>query len=295
MRVLFHKKFLEHNIQSQYEGAYRLADFSDAYDDEECDGESFMTLVHPEEYVQKIKNTCQRGGTLAEVDLGPSSFEAAKTAVGLSVMAALQGDFAAVRPPGHHAGRDRFSGFCFFNNVAIAAQFLVNKGKRVFIFDFDGHHGDGTQSIFYESDQVFYASVHQAFTYPFTGNSNETGEGAGQGYTLNIPIMPGSGEKQFFKAMETVLEHARTFEPDVFAVSAGFDGLKNDNLLTLDYTTKTFYECGFRLRRAFPNIFAILEGGYHHRIKECVEAFVSGVNVGSRPIPNRFDHNMSIG
>lgn len=295
MRVLFNRKFLEHNAHSQAEGAYRLKEFPALFEDEDHNGESFITLVHPESYRDKIKEVCLAGEYLAEVHLTPASYEAAISAVGLSIMAAEQGDFAAVRPPGHHAGKSSFSGFCFFNNIAIAAQHLANQGKRVFIFDFDGHHGDGTQSIFYDTDQVFYASIHQAFTFPMTGSPAETGTGKGEGYTLNIPLMPSAGDEAFLQGLDVVLDRAREFNPDVLAVSAGFDGYPDDLLLKLDYSIKVFYECGFRLRRAFPRIFAILEGGYHNQIKECVEAFVSGVNVGARPVRDSFDHNMSIG
>jgi len=295
MRVLFNRKFLQHNIQSPAEGAYRMDSFSEYYDDEDCDGEKYITLIHTESYKEKVKEACMRSKVLAEVQLTPESYEAAKTAVGLTVMAAEQGDFAAVRPPGHHAARECFSGFCFFNNIAIATEHLVKKGKRVFIFDFDGHHGDGTQSIFYESDQVLYTSIHQAFTFPFTGTPAETGKGKGEGYTLNIPVLPGSGDDVFFWSLNTIIAKAHLFEPDVVAVSAGFDGHPDDHLLSLNYSQKAFYECGFRLRRAFGQIFGVLEGGYHHQLRECIDAFVSGVNVGSRPIRNNFDHNMSLG
>ena len=295
MRVLYNRKFLKHNKDSQAEGGYRLADFSEHYEDDDCNGEEYISLIHTEKYKEQIRNACFDHERLAEVNLTPDSYNAAISAVGLSIMASEQGDFAAIRPPGHHAGRESFSGFCFFNNVAIAAQYLVNKGKRVFVFDFDGHHGDGTQSIFYDTDQVFYSSIHQAFTYPYSGSAAETGIGEGEGYTLNIPIMPGAGDKAFLQALDIVIARAHQFEPDVVAVSAGFDGYDKDLLLGLKYSTKGFYECGFRLRRAFSQLFAVLEGGYHTELRECTAAFVSGVNVGSRPIRNGFDHNMSIG
>lgn len=295
MRVLFNRKFLKHNIQSQAEGAYRIEKFPDHYDDEDFDGEKYISLIHPQAYIDKIKTACHQNKVVAEVPLTPESYEAAKSAVGLSIMAAEQGDFAAVRPPGHHAFREEASGFCFFNNIAIASQHLVNKGKRVFIFDFDGHHGNGTQDIFYDSGKVLYASIHQAFTFPFSGSPLETGINEGLGCTLNIPLIPGSGEKLYYKSLDTIIEKAHQFKPDVVAVSAGFDGYNQDDLLSLEYTIKTFYETGFKLRRSFNQIFAVLEGGYHQQLQECIDAFVSGVNVGSRPIKNRYDHNMSIG
>ncbi|MEZ5082016.1 MAG: hypothetical protein R2750_00960 [Bacteroidales bacterium] len=295
MRVLFNKKFLNHNIDSLAEGHYRIANFPGFYEDENADGERFMSLIHPQSYIDSIKEACFNGDMLAEVTLTPASWEAAKSAVGLTVMASLQGDFAAVRPPGHHAKADCASGFCFFNNIAIATQNLVNRGKKVMIIDIDAHHGDGTQAIFYSSGNVFYSSVHQAFSFPFTGNASETGEGEGKGYTLNIPIMPGSKDEHFLKALDTIISAGHLFNPDVVGISAGFDAYENDRMLDLKVTQKGFYECGFRLRRAFNNIFAVLEGGYHFEIKECMEAFISGINVGSRPIKNSFDHEMSIG
>ena len=295
MRVLFNRKFLLHNAETEAEGAYRIKSFEGTSDDEDFDGEPFITLVHTPQYMEIIKLACRKRELLAEVKLTPESYEAAKSAIGLTIMASIQGDFAVVRPPGHHAGRERAAGFCLFNNIAIAAQRLVNEGKRVLIFDFDGHHGDGTQSIFYDSDQVFYASTHQAFAYPFTGFANETGVGKGEGYTMNIPMISGNGDKEFLDALAKIISAGQKFCPDVVGISAGFDAYFKDRLLGLKLTQKGYYECGFRLRRAFKNIFAVLEGGYHEEIRECVNAFIDGVNVGSRPIKNRFNEEMSVG
>ncbi len=295
MQVLFNKKFLNHNEDSPAEGKYRLEQFPNFFEDVDVDGEEYISLVHPESYKNLIKESCINNSTLAEVQLTPDSWEAAKSAVGLTVLASMQGDFAVVRPPGHHASFEKASGFCFFNNIAIATQRLVNQGKKVLIFDFDGHHGDGTQAIFYNSNKVFYTSTHQAFTFPFTGMADETGEGDGIGYTMNIPLIAGNGDKQFLKALDQIISKGHQFKPDVVAVSAGFDAYEKDRLLELKITQKAFYECGFRLRRSFNNIFAVLEGGYHLELKECVEAFVSGVNVGSRPRKETYDHGMSLG
>jgi acetoin utilization deacetylase AcuC-like enzyme len=295
MRVLFNKKFLDHNIESPVEGSYRIEKFPEFYDDEDVDGEKYISLVHHQKYIDYIKSCCENNTTLAEVKLTPDSWEAAKSAVGLTVLASMQGDFAVVRPPGHHAHRDKTAGFCFFNNVAIAAQRLADQGKKVMIIDIDGHHGDGTQNIFYQSNKVFYASIHQAYTFPFTGNPPETGEGEGNGYTLNIPLMPGAGDKIFLKALKKIISVGHQFKPDVVAVSAGFDAYEKDRLLGLKLTQKAYYECGYKLRRSFKNIFAVLEGGYHLDMKECIESFVSGINVGSRPRKETYDHGMSIG
>lgn len=295
MKVLFHKKFLEHNIDSDAEGAYRLLSFMDTYEAPEFDGEPYMSLVHTERYIDYIRKACQKGDYVAEVQLTPDSWEAACLAVGLTIKASEQGDFALVRPPGHHAWREKAAGFCFFNNIAIAVQKLVDEGKRVFILDIDGHHGDGTQSIFYDSDKVLYISIHQHYAFPFTGFPDETGEGDGVGFTQNYPLISGTGDKEFLEAVDKAIARGRQFKPDIVAVSAGFDAYYKDKLLGLQLTLKAYYECTFRLRRAFPNIFAVLEGGYHNDLKECVERFIDGIHKGALPPTLKWDTDMSIG
>ena len=295
MRILFNKKFLDHNNDSHFEGSYRLKEFTDHYTQDDFNGKKFITLVHTESYLKKIQDACQNEDYLAEIHLTQASYEAALSAVGLAIKASENGNFAVIRPPGHHASAEKASGFCLFNNIAIASQKLVNEGKRVFIFDIDGHHGDGTQSIFYESNQVFYCSIHQMNSFPFTGSTLETGAGKGTGFTVNIPLMPGSDDTVFLKVLKKVIATARDFKPDVIAVSAGFDTFHEDTILNLKFTEKAYYECGLQLRKSFSNVFAVLEGGYHAKVKDCIEAFVNGVNVGSRPIKNTFDYEMSIG
>jgi acetoin utilization deacetylase AcuC-like enzyme len=294
MKLLFNRIFLNHNSDSPYEGSYRLADFS-GLESIDADGECYFDLVHSTDYINEIKSACTESRAIAEIKLTPESYEAAKTAVGLAVLAAEQGDFALIRPPGHHAHRDRASGFCLFNNVAIAAQKLANEGKKVFILDIDGHHGDGTQSIFYSKREVFFCSIHQQNTYPFTGTFMELGTGDGLGCTLNIPIPPNSGERDFLKAVDKAIATAKKFEPDVIGVSAGFDGYRKDRLLSMNFSLHAFYECGYRLRRNFEKVFAVLEGGYHPDLKECVDMFVEGVNIGAKPPSIKWNPDLSIG
>lgn len=294
MKILFNKKFLKHNVDCEAEGPYRIIDFSDLPDAEE-DGEKYMKLVHTEDYINKIRQSCMKGEFLAEVCLSPDSWEAAKTAIGLSVRAAEEGAFAAIRPPGHHAFPDKASGLCFFNNIAIATEYLVRQGKRVFILDIDGHHGDGTQAIFYDRKDVFYCSIHQQNAFPYTGMAIENGRNEGAGHTANFPLYPGNGDKQFLEKVDKAIQLARKFQPDTIAVSAGFDGYKDDTVLQLNISTRAYYECAFRLRRAFYDIFAVLEGGYHNDIRKCVDSFVEGIHKGAIPPKQQWDENMAIG
>jgi acetoin utilization deacetylase AcuC-like enzyme len=229
-----------------------------------------------------VRDACRDHQILAEVHLSPDSYEAACSAVGLAVLAAGQGDFAVIRPPGHHAKQERADGFCLFNNIAIAAQKLVEDGKKVFILDIDGHHGDGTQQIFYRSDQVLFCSVHQQFAYPWTGEANETGEGDGKGFTMNFPLPAGSGDRELLESVDRAIERALEFKPDAVGVSAGFDGYHADRLLDLNYTLEGYFHCGKKLGQAFGHIFAVLEGGYHLDIRKCVEQFIKGVDQSIR-------------
>ena len=293
MKLLFNHTFLDHNIGSAYEGSYRLNDFSDL-DSTDANGEPFLSLVHSDDYINQIKGFCDTGSAIAEVKLSSTSYHAACLGVGLSVKAAENRDFAVIRPPGHHAHVDSASGFCLFNNVAIAAEKLAREGKKVFILDIDGHHGDGTQQIFYERKDVFYCSIHQQNTYPYTGTFMEIGKGEGLGYTLNIPIPENSGERDFLKAVFKAIETGIKFEPDVVAISAGFDGYRKDRLLDLRFSLHAFYECGYRLSKAFNNVFAVLEGGYHEDLRECVDMFVNGVNIGAKPSNIKCNHELSI-
>jgi acetoin utilization deacetylase AcuC-like enzyme len=278
MEILFHSKFLLHNLGSYAEGPYRIEEFNSQTREFDNNGEDYITLVHSEFHKELVRDACMDRQVLAEVYLSPESYAAACSAVGLAVMASERGDFAVVRPPGHHAKPERADGFCLFNNLAIAVQKLVNEGKKVFILDIDGHHGDGTQRIFYENNRVLFCSVHQQYAYPWTGELHETGEGEGKGYTMNFPISAGSGDRELLEAVNTAIGRAREFRPDAVGVSAGFDGYHKDRLLGLKYTLDGYYQCGKRLAHSFNHIFAVLEGGYHLDIRKCVDHFIRGVN-----------------
>lgn len=296
MEFLFNKVFLEHNPDCPGEGAYRINEFKDL-PDTTLDGEQWLELVHSKEYIDMIRKACLENKYLVEVKLSKESYRAACLAVGLSVLASETNAFAIVRPPGHHASRDKTHGLCLFNNMAIAAQKMVNEGKRVFILDIDGHHGDGTQNIFYHTDRVLYASIHQDNAFPYTGSVLETGEGAGLGYTLNMVLYPGNGDREFLEKLNKVIAVAIDYKPDVIGVSVGFDGFVRDDILELKYSDRLFYEAAFQLKKAFRStpVFAVLEGGYHGEIRRLAESFTEGIVNGSKPPPMLLNDDISFG
>ncbi|MBW2974358.1 histone deacetylase [Candidatus Woesearchaeota archaeon] len=244
------------------------------------DGEKYLGLVHTQDYISLVRESCLQGGHLdPDTVVSERSYEAAVNAVGAAVMASKSNDFALVRPPGHHAYPNHSSGFCIFNNVAIAAQRLVNEGRKVFIFDFDGHLGDGTMKFFYDTDKVLYWSLHQYPAFPGGGTENETGEGDGKGFTINVPLPPGSADDVYMDAVNRLMKIPKQFKPDVVAVSAGFDAHQEDPLLQLRLSTGIYHELGSILGRNFKRIFATLEGGYNTIVlPRCIHNFIGGVN-----------------
>jgi acetoin utilization deacetylase AcuC-like enzyme len=240
--------------------------------------EEELLLVHPREHVEVIRELCRSGGGAIDIDTyaGAASYDAAlRSAGGACEMtrALLGGEarigFSAGRPPGHHAEPGRAMGFCLFDNVAVAAALAIARlgVERVFILDWDVHHGNGTAEIFRHRDDVLFASIHQGGIFPGSGAREDTGTGPGDGFTINLPVPAGSEEDLWLSLLEReVLPAAARFEPQLVLISAGFDAHRDDPLAECRLEAASFGRMASLVRAAAAGwgapVGAVLEGGY---------------------------------
>ena len=242
----------------------------------------WIETVHDLSYIRRFEELCFAGKKMLDYpdnQMCTYTFETALLAVGGILNAAdlvMKGDldnvFCAVRPPGHHAEKNKALGFCYFNNVAVAAKYIQLKWniKKVMIVDFDVHHGNGTQHLFEQDPSVFYYSIHEhpSFAYPGTGREFEYGTGEGYGFTKNSPVLPGWGDEEYKRLIENdLLPSFERFEPEVIIVSAGFDAHADDDMSDIKLTTDGF---SWIMKKIFAmaekysrgRIISVLEGGY---------------------------------
>jgi acetoin utilization deacetylase AcuC-like enzyme len=284
---LRHPSSFEHDTGGHPENGRRLTVIEEAMSDRDWLGMELVEApaatreqierVHSAAHVDSIEELSERGGGPIDLDTVASagSWEAALHAAGGAVHAAerllSEGGwaFCGLRPPGHHAERDRAMGFCLFNNAAVAADHAIAElgVERVLVLDWDVHHGNGTEAIFYGSSQVLYSSIHQSPLYPGTGAATDFGSGDGEGYTVNLPVPPGSGPDEFLSLVQTVVAPiAREWRPGLICISAGYDAHRDDPLANCELDDAAYGDLAATTRELAAELGApvliCLEGGY---------------------------------
>ncbi|MEW6574155.1 MAG: histone deacetylase [Bacillota bacterium] len=264
-----------------------------------------LNLVHPKDYVESVEAFCNQGGGYLDPDTvaSPQSFEVALFAAGgvIAGVDAVQAGrvsraFALVRPPGHHALPNRAMGFCLFNNVAVAARCAARRHgyKRILIVDWDYHHGNGTEAVFYEDPNVLYFSTHNAMGYPGTGWPQRVGGGRGKGFNINVPLPKTTGDTDMKFVFQELLEPvAEEYRPDLVLVSAGQDGYRGDPIAGMRLTAAGYGVMAEIVRKiadkyAGGRLAAVLEGGYDHEglgmsIAAILEAWMTEEPLASPP------------
>ena len=263
--------------------------------------EELLLSVHVSDHIEKIKAISKAGGGMISVDttLNEHTFFIAKYAAGATKQAAQLVDegktkrsFALVRPPGHHAESNSAGGFCYFNNIAVAADWLIQykEYNKIAIIDIDQHFGNGTSHIFSHRKDVLYVSIHghPMYTYPGTGFPNEIGLVEGRGYNVNIPLLPGTNTTDWLHALIFSLDIVRQYQPEFILVSVGFDTLEGDPVGVFNLGTSAFAAAGYLLNDTAENlcggkISCTLEGGYKiDQLKDVSKKFILGL-LGNKP------------
>jgi len=289
--IIKDRRYMDHNMGSYHpenpqrlEVIYRMIEDEIMFDclpiEPRAAADEEIRWIHSESYVKTIKDTSGKDQVMLDPDTSTSarSYEVATLAVGGVLNAAerimtgeITNAFAFIRPPGHHAEATRAMGFCLFNNIAIAAEYLLRQHalKKILIVDWDLHHGNGTQHSFAKKKDVLYFSTHQFPHYPGTGHWSEIGEGEGEGYTVNIPLSPGKTDQDYLYIFERLLAPiAEEFEPDFILVSAGFDIYEGDPLGGMQISDLGFGALSYSLLQIAEKvcqdrILIALEGGYN--------------------------------
>jgi acetoin utilization deacetylase AcuC-like enzyme len=311
--IVYHEKYLQYNLglghpesperlKKIMEVLKKIMDKLESLRPSQASEEDLLR-VHTKGYIEKIKKMSQVGGALTLDTPVPSEvYEIAKLSAGGAILAGksvcekkVDNAFALIRPPGHHAGKDFGGGFCFFNNIAIMIEYLRAKHglKKFAILDWDVHHGNGTQEIFYTDPSVLYFSTHQSPLYPGTGMIDDIGEGKGKGYNVNVPLNPGtSGASFLYILKELFIPLTQEFKPDIICVSAGYDAYFNDPLASLNFTIKTYADATKLVKNIVEKVcdgrvVIALEGGYNlealsHGVLATI-SILSGLNEVKEP------------
>ncbi len=282
-QIVYSKEFNNHDDTSHPENARRLTLLYQALENSPLHkdigyiqpsllDEELLYEIHSPEMIERIKTISDEGDAWLDLDtyVCKNDYYTARLAAGGIVKLThniLAGKatngYALIRPPGHHATKNRSMGFCLFNNAALAAHAATKKGKHVLIFDPDVHHGNGTQDIFYNRSDILYQSLHLYPHFPGTGDFTETGTEDGKGYTINAPLPYGTGDQTVLHLMKTIfLPIAQQFKPDLIIISTGYDGHHTDRLGGLRYTANLYGKLIQHLQTIQPKILCTLEGGY---------------------------------
>jgi len=258
-----------------------------------------LLAVHPQGYIDAVRETSARAGAFdLDTPTSEGSWEAALRGAGGACALAetlLEGGeqvgFSALRPPGHHAERDRAMGFCLLATVSIAARYALDSlgAERVLVVDWDVHHGNGTNAIFHESPEVLFVSLHQYPFYPGTGALSDVGTGAGEGFSINLPVPAGAGEDVFCGLVEhVVLPAAREYDPDLVLVSAGFDAHRDDPVGGCALESSSFAELTRQLLTLDKPTGCVLEGGYDlEALATSTAATMEALVAGGEPAAHR--------
>lgn len=288
---LFSEKFMDHQTGKHPECPERLKAIKTAVDSSKISGKLIfvdpekatqedISLIHSRDYIKSVQISCKHGDRFLDADtmICSKSYDTAVLAVGgvLKVLnliqeGSLNNGFCAVRPPGHHAEYNRAMGFCLFNNAAIAARFAINNLglKKIFIIDWDVHHGNGTQNAFYSDSNIFYSSLHQYPFYPGSGNSTEIGRGKGEKFTLNFPLTRSADDETYISILKKqLIPELIKYKPDLIIISAGFDAHEGDHISSMNVTADGFYQmtrmvCESAELVCKGKVLSILEGGYN--------------------------------